>query len=253
MTRYLKVTIARPDGFRARHRGAYHVLLRDRVYPLVDELQRLGMIEGYDFLSHSGLDLRLWVADDTSVAHIQDHLRNKGLPDQLVDDPPSENGLDRELLLAILQRSAEQTRDLLEDGGRTRRLEELVHWLLNQWGLHNRDEVRFHEACARSWAPPRSTGPSAMRMFSWIRKLHFGRLVILSLPLLFLTWLFLVVIDTYLQSLDGCPVSMSVWDCKIPAFWMQLVLWLAALAGCLALLIASWWTWFGARRSSPSW
>ena len=66
MTRYRKVTIPRPDGFDLSRLGAYHLLLRDQVYPLVDNLLADGLIEGYDFLSHTGVDLRLWINDGAS-------------------------------------------------------------------------------------------------------------------------------------------------------------------------------------------
>ena len=251
MTRYLKVTIPRPDGFRAANRGAYHFLLQDRIYPLVDELRRQSLIEGYDFLSHTGIDLRLWVPESVEPSQIQAHLRQRGLPDQLVDYAPSETGLDREILLDLLHRSAEQLRTLLEDQGQRHHLEEVVHWLLNQYGLHNRHEIRFHLACASSWMPPQATGGLAVRLLTWLRKLHLGQMLILSAPAVMVGWLLLVVLGVYLFSLEGCPGS--AWECKIPSFWVEFGLWTLAFVAVAVAFIAGWWTWFGARRKPQPW
>ena len=151
MTIYKKVEIPRSDGFDSSRRAAYHDLLRTSVFPLVDELVSCGLAEGYDFLTHSGIDLRLWLADDASLTEVQSCLRRHGLPDQLVDWAPAETGEDRVRLLSMLQRGAEQVRALMDDGGRCRSPEEVVHWFLNQYGLHNLHEIEFHRASAATW------------------------------------------------------------------------------------------------------
>jgi len=151
MTLYMKVAIPRADGFDEARLSDYHRLLLDSVFPLVDDLMASGLAEGYDFLSHTGLDLRLWLSDDADISAIQERLRARDLPASLVDQPPAETGDDRLRLLAMLMRSAENVRALLEDAGAKRELYEPVHWFLNQYGFHNRHEVGFHERQAAAW------------------------------------------------------------------------------------------------------
>ena len=151
MTLYKKVEIPRTDGFDESRQPEYHRLLLGSVFPLVDDLIASGLAEGYDFLSHTGLDLRLWLRDDADITAVQARLRALGLPDRLVDYPPAETGEDRLRLLEMLRRGAENVRALLEDAGTNRQLYEPVHWFLNQYGLHNRQEVQFHERQAAAW------------------------------------------------------------------------------------------------------
>jgi hypothetical protein len=151
MTIYKKVEVPRPDGFDSKRRAEYHALLRTSVFPLVDELVDSGLAEGYDFLTHSGIDLRLWLADTADLTDVQARLRTHGLPDQLADFAPAETGEDRMRLLHMLQRGAEQVRALMDDGGRCRSADEVVHWFLNQYGLHNIHELEFHRASAAAW------------------------------------------------------------------------------------------------------
>lgn len=151
MTQYKKVEIPRTDGFDARRLQEYHQLLMQFVFPFVDDLVQDGLADGYDFLSHSGVDLRLWLSDDADLAEVRKRLRQRGLPETLVDYAPEETGEDRVRLLSILRRGAEQVRDLLEDHSDLWRPEEVVHWFLNQYGLHNTHEAQFHESQASAW------------------------------------------------------------------------------------------------------
>jgi hypothetical protein len=151
MTLSKKVEIPRSDGFNPAKLLEYHALMLSSVFPLVDELMRSGFAEGYDFLTHSSIDLRLWLRDDVDITVVQERLRAACLPDALVDFAPAETGPDRTRLLGILMRGAESVRALLEDAGAARQLYEPVHWFLNQYGLHNWQEVEFHERQAAAW------------------------------------------------------------------------------------------------------
>lgn len=136
------VKIPRPDASNPNRRADYHDLLLTRVFPLADSLIEGGLAEGYDFLSHSALDLRLWLIDAVDLEAVRKLLRKHDLPDQLEDHPPAETGIERTRLLQVPQRGAEQVRSVLQDDTHARGPEEVLHWFLNQYGLHNQDEVR---------------------------------------------------------------------------------------------------------------
>jgi hypothetical protein len=151
MTSFKKIQIPRPDGLDQSRLPEYHALLRNSVFPLVDELAEAGLIEGFDFLTHSALDLRLWIRDDADLAAVRQKLREAGFPNELVDFPPAETGAERTRLLEILMISAQTIRALIEDPSTQRTLSEPIHWILNQYGLHNVHEIDFHERLAAGW------------------------------------------------------------------------------------------------------
>lgn len=155
---FKKIEVPRSDSFDEKRRLEYHTLLRESVFPFIDESMAHGLADGYDFLSHSSLDLRLWLRDRISLPQVQELARRYRLPDQLIDWAPAETGDDRVRLLEMLRRGAQQVRALLEDGGRCRSVDEVVHWFLNQYGFHNAHEIQFHESAAAAWKRQLASG-----------------------------------------------------------------------------------------------
>lgn len=150
MSIYKVVRIPRPDGLDPAKLSEYHRFLNDTIFPLVDELQDAGLIEGYDFLTRSDIDLRLWILGKAKLERIRAVLRGRDLPDTLDDFAPAEAGEDRTILLDLLHRDVQQVRTLLQDTSGERSIQDVVHWFLNQYGLSNASEVQWHfeQACA---------------------------------------------------------------------------------------------------------
>ena len=170
MTLFKKVEIPRTDAFDPEKLGQYHELLRQRVFPALDALDAEGLVEGYDFLSHQGIDLRLWLPDGVDLDRVIGVLIAHDLPNVLTEYPPAESGGDRDRLLGILRRNVEQVRALIEDQTCTRRFDEIVHWFLNSYGFHNVTEYRWHKAvtdahengaAAEGHQPSESSEPAA--------------------------------------------------------------------------------------------
>ena len=133
----------------------FHRYLKATLFPLIDALRAAELIDTWDFLTHNGaapsIDLRLWVRDESFATEVKKLLKERGLPDQLEDCAPAETQAQRELLLTLLCQSAGQIRTLLSDPSGLRTIEEVVHWLLNQYGMSNQYESAWHLRQAEVW------------------------------------------------------------------------------------------------------
>ena len=146
MTTYKIVDIPRPNGL-----AVYHTLLRSEVFPATDALDAEGLIEGFDFINHEFLELRLWIPANGDETRIREVLTNHSLPTDMRDGAPSETGQDRTHFLEVMFRNVEQIQ-LLVEPGQARNIEEVVHWFLNQWGFSNEIEIAWHKDQARAVA-----------------------------------------------------------------------------------------------------
>ena len=88
----------------------------------------------------------------------------------------------------------------------------------------------------------------------WVRRLHVGQLAMVSLFICLVGLVARFFLGVFLDALSGCPVSISLWACKVPSFWLYTGASLLVLLGCGVSLVVFWWTWFGARgeRRDPT-
>jgi hypothetical protein len=140
---------------RSKDLPAYHAYLKTVVYPLVEGLREANLIEAYDFLTHGDgsphIDLRFWITAKANEAEVVNVLKERGLPSQLRDGVQAEPDPDRELILRLLHNGAEQIRALISDSRGLCTIEEVVHWLLNQYGMGNAAESAWHAKESEAW------------------------------------------------------------------------------------------------------
>ena len=166
MTSFRRTVLHRDDQFELK---AYADFLKTSVYPAIDELRHANLIYGYDFLTHPDFDLRMWLSDGADVAAIRHILARHGLqqgwrPEE--DAAPAEVGEERRRLLRILNLLAEVTRELITSEDPENSFVYAVHYLGNQMGMNNLQEVRSHIEQAAAWldtvmSPPKPREPNA--------------------------------------------------------------------------------------------
>ncbi len=147
MTTYKTVKIPRPSGL-----TDYHTLLRFQVFPATEDLDAEGLIEGFDFLTHKFVELRLWIPANGNEARIKEVLANHTLPNDMSDGTPAETGQDRVHFFAVMRRNVEQIRELLMTSSPARDLNEVIHLFLNQWGFSNQTEIAWYADRASAWS-----------------------------------------------------------------------------------------------------
>ena len=145
------IRVPRPDRLDPARIDEYHAFLLNTVYPAIDDLQSERLIQGYDFLSHGGLELRLWLPDPPELRAVKATLEKYGLPTELQSGDPAETGTDREALLRELNQGAELIRLIVQQTAKEAALSQLVHYLLNQYGFGNLKEAEWHDFQAKIW------------------------------------------------------------------------------------------------------
>jgi len=146
VTTYKIVDIPRPNGL-----AVYHTLLRSEVFPATDTLDAEGLIEGFDFINHEFLELRLWIPANGNETRIQEVLANHSLPTHMRDGTPDENDQDRVHFFAVMRGNVEQIRELLMAPGQAKDIDDVIHWFLNQWGFSNQTEIAWNVDQAKMW------------------------------------------------------------------------------------------------------
>jgi len=166
-------------------RAGYEYLVREKIKPLVKELEEEGLIQGFHFIMHGTLDLRLEVVDENKLSIVADKI---SASDILFSDLKLWNGFtenSREYQwygpegIAILLQSLESNSRLLMDLfqfkenaenlplGEEKTIDNLnhqmVHYFLIQQGIDNRQQVIFSLEDAKFWMdkvykPPRPSG-----------------------------------------------------------------------------------------------
>lgn len=152
----------------SRDRGDIHRKLRQRVAPAIRDLESRGLINGFHHIIHEDIDLRLSSGDWPQYeSRIKQILRVHSIPTDLADWEfvPSElyggetgallccNNLEfnSRLSLALLELMNE-TDDQKDRQGQERLCpHQWVHYLCNQFGYLNRDQIIFELNDAFNW------------------------------------------------------------------------------------------------------
>ena len=154
-------------------RAGYEYLVREKIKPLVKELEEEGLIQGFHFIMHGTLDLRLEVVDENKLSIIADKI---SATDILFSDLKLWNGFTENSQeyqwygpegIAISLQSLESNSRLLmklfqfkENAenlplGEEKTIDNLnhqmVHYFLIQQGIDNRQQVNFSLDDAKFW------------------------------------------------------------------------------------------------------
>ena len=150
----------------------YEYLIREKIRPLVGELEADGLIQGFHFIMHGTLDLRLAVEGE-NLSIIADRISAQGIPHSGLKPWTGFTETSREyqwygpagikILLQTLEANSRLVMDLFhfkqDEGGLPLGKEktidylnhQLVHYFLIQQGIDNLEQVHFSLDDAKFW------------------------------------------------------------------------------------------------------
>lgn len=134
-------------------------LLKNTVFPVIDELLNKKLIENYHFLNYAPpqrLELRFLPVDESKFEGIKSVLKNHGLPEELKiyneNDSESQNTLDvLKLQTEMVRIVINQTKFSDAEGGIKRFYDEITHYPNNALGMNISEEINFHLNKALHW------------------------------------------------------------------------------------------------------
>ena len=154
-------------------RAEYEKLVREKIQPLVEELEADGLIQGFHFIMHGTLDLRLKIGDERKLSIVTDKVLASGVPFAEIKlwNGFTENSREYKwygpegiaILLQSLESNSRLLMDLLQFKENARNLplgekktidylnHQMVHYFLIQQGIDNLEQVKFSLDDAKFW------------------------------------------------------------------------------------------------------
>ena len=156
-----------------RTRAEYEYLVREKIQPLVEELEADGLIQGFHFIMHGTLDLRLEISDEKKLSIVTDKILASGIPFAEIKlwNGFTENSREYKwygpegvaILLQSLESNSRLLMDLFQFKENARNLplgeektidylnHQMVHYFLIQQGIDNLGQVKFSLKDAQFW------------------------------------------------------------------------------------------------------
>jgi hypothetical protein len=156
-----------------RTRAEYEYLVREKIKSLVEGLEADGLIQGFHFIMHGTLDLRLEISDEKKLSVITDKVLASGIPfteiklwNGFAENSREYNWYGPEgiaILLQSLESNSRLLMDLFQFKENARNLplgeektidylnHQMVHYFLIQQGIDNLEQVKFSLKDAQFW------------------------------------------------------------------------------------------------------